>query len=666
MADQTTKNAQKELVMFKLRDDIKAKLTSQGIYSAEETEYYGELLQKIEQARVQRDIPRKEFDDMDYLTDYEMNLDVLNTYLQKKKNVEEVRINTPTSEKKIEVIQNELRALNFQPNIEAFAENDEELTAVGRSFTSIVKRSNQIEKDDDFWDEAVPELLGQRALFFIEKYNERTYYTRSSNGKLRIKKLGYSQKRVLDGRQVYLGDITIPAIYFDEQPYIVIHEKMSYRQGLQIFGENKRYKDYVKPEKSELQGLFDYRLSTNEVDLDEIDVVHYFSFPDNEYQVIVNGVMLYPIGEPLPYNYIGYPVKMITLKSMKRAFAYGKPLTASIKTLQALDNETIRLFLRKFRQITDPPLGVKKGKILSKDIFEPSKRTQGLSKNDFEKLIDHQGITDSDMAMQDIIENKIERFIGAPNIMEGQAEKGGTTATEIVRLQRQALKQLGTAVSALMRAKRDATYLRIYNELENSSEPIRKLYDELNNKVVSIYKRYQLKDTDLGGGEYGKHIVQFTDRDFNDEEKQMLYQIERNEANKGKPVKYDFINKDKLKNIPLFWFVYVSSEEKKSSELNQAMFTDRLNQVAGISKVTGRQINSETVIKDFEKTWGVKDYFKAEGGLGSVVGKEVNGNPEDPNLAKLEALKKGLQSKQLESGQVPKEQNPSINTLQNQ
>lgn len=666
MKDATTKEAKKEIVSFKIKQEVKDKLSSQGIYSKEECDYYSNLVEKIENARIQRDVSRKEFDDLDYLTDYEMNSDVLNTYIQKKKNVEEVRVNTPTSEKKIEVIHNELRALNFQPTVEAFAENDEELTAVGRSFTSIVKRSNQIEKDDDFWDEAIPELLGQRALFFIEKYNERTYYTRSSSGKLRIKKLGFSQKRVFDGRQVYLGDVTIPAIYFDEQPYIIIHEKMNYRQGLQIFGENERFKTYVKPEKSDLQGLFDYRLTPNDTDEDEIDVIHYFSFPDNEYQVIINGVMLYSIGEPLPYNYIGYPVKMVVLKSMKRSFAYGKPFTASIKTLQALDNETIRLFIRKFRQITDPPLGVKKGKILSKDIFEPSKRTQGLSKNDFEKLIDHQGITDADMAMQEIIENKIERFIGAPNIMEGQSEKGGTTATEILRLQRQALKQLGTAVSALMRAKRDATYLRIYNELENSSEPVRKLYDELNNKVVSIYKRYQLKDTDLGGGEYGKHVVQFTDRDFSEEEKQTLYQIERNEARKGKPVKYDFINKDKLKKIPLFWFVFVSSEEKKSSELNQAMFTDRLNQVAGISKVTGRQINSETVIKDFEKTWGVKDYFRADAGRGSLIGTEVEGNQEDANIAKLEELKKGLNSSQIMKGQVPKEQNPSINTMMNE
>lgn len=654
-----------KIVSWKLTEEMKKKLDI--VYNEKDKEYYSFLLQQIEDARIQRDRNHKEFDELTYIQDYEMNYEAMNTYLQKKSNPQEVRVNTPTTEKKLEVIHNELNALNFQPTIEAFDENDEEMIDVGRAFTSIVKRSNQIEKDEDFWNEAIPELIGQRALFFIEKFNEKTYYTRGSNGKLRIKKLGFSQKRVLDGRQVYLGDIHIPAIYFDEQPFIVIHEKLTYREATQIYGENERFKKYVKPGKCEVGSLHDYRFDQETLLENEVDIVHYFSFPDGEYNCLVQGVMLYEAGNPLPYNYVGYPVKMVVLKSMRRNFAYGKPLTASVKTLQALDNETIRLFIRKFRQSIDPPLGVKRGKILAKDIFEAGKRTQGLSRNDFEKLIDHNGISSSDTAMMEVIERKMEEFIGASNIMQGLQEKGGTTATEIIRLQRQALKQLGLAVGALIRAKREATLLRIYTEIENNSEPIRKLHDEMNNKIVNIYKRYNLKDTDLGDGEYGKHIVQFTDRDFSEQEKRELYQIERTEARKGKPVKFDFINKDKLKKIPIFWYVFVSSEERKSSELKQAMFTDRLNQIAGISKVTGRAIKGETVIKDFEKTWGVKDYFQKEEQLGRIEGGQVqNRNMQDERMMKLEELKKGLNSSQMMQGEVPTEQKPSINTMENQ
>lgn len=654
-----------KIASYKLTEEMKKKLDI--VYNEKDKEYYSFLLQQIEDARIQRDRNHKEFDDLSYIQDYEMNYEAMNTYLQKKSNPQEVRVNTPTTEKKLEVIHNELNALNFQPTVEAFDENDEEMIDVGRAFTSIVKRSNQIEKDDDFWNEAIPELIGQRALFFIEKFNEKTYYTRGANGKLRIKKLGFSQKRVLDGRQVYLGDIHIPAIYFDEQPFILVHEKLTYREATQIYGENKRFKDHVKPGKCEIGSLHDYRFDQESLLENEVDIVHYFSFPDGEYNCIIQGVMLYEAGNPLPYNYVGYPVKMVVLKSMRRNFAYGKPLTASVKTLQALDNETIRLFIRKFRQSIDPPLGVKRGKILAKDIFEAGKRTQGLSRNDFEKLIDHQGISSSDTAMMEIIEKKMEEFIGASNIMQGLQEKGGTTATEIIRLQRQALKQLGLAVGALIRAKREATLLRIYTEIENNSEPIRKLHDEMNNKIVNIYKRYNLKDTDLGDGDYGKHIVQFTDRDFSEQEKKELYQIERTEARKGKPVKFDFINKDKLKKIPIFWYVFVSSEERKSSELKQAMFTDRLNQIAGISKVTGRAIKGETVIKDFEKTWGVKDYFQKEEQLGRIEGGQVqNRNMQDERMMKLEELKKGLNSNQMMQGEVPTEQKPSINTMENQ
>src|SRR3990167_6495113 len=173
---------------------------------------------------------------------------------------------------------------------------------------------------------------------------------------------------------------------------------------------------------------------------------------------------------------------MVGLKPYGYDFSYGKPLTQSAKTLQALDNETIRNLIRKFRQALEPPLGVPKGKVYSRDIWNPGAMAQGVKAGDFEKLIDHQGVTQSELAMFDLIEKKTNEFIGTSQTEPLQG-KTSVTATELNLAQKNAIKMLGNSVLAVMRLKERLTLLRVKNALLNYTKPVGKQFDPLEQKI---------------------------------------------------------------------------------------------------------------------------------------------------------------------------------------
>ena len=108
------------------------------------------------------------FDGMSYTQDYIANRRAKNSYLRPKKNDGEVRVVGGTTEKKIEVIANELLRINLQPEIRAFDEFDNELYEFGEDMTSLIKRTTQIEKDDAFWQAFIDELISQSAVFIQE------------------------------------------------------------------------------------------------------------------------------------------------------------------------------------------------------------------------------------------------------------------------------------------------------------------------------------------------------------------------------------------------------------------------------------------------------------------------------------------------------------------
>lgn len=564
---------------------------------------------RLTSARDQRNQPRRELDDMDFQQDYAFNQLSAHSYLRKKYNDDDVRVNSGTAEKKIELVLNELLSMYLQPEVRAYDEDDLEVVGLGEDLSDIIKRTNEMERDEDLYQDAYLELLTQRAVFIEECYSSMPTLTMRTGkaGKFRNEK--FLNKRLLTGLQVFLGDITIPAYRFNEQPWICVYDRLLYQEAEELYGDLDNWK-YVKPgmPTNDAYGMwFKYRLGV--LENQEVEIIRYFS--KNEYNVIINGVLMYEPGTAPYWNHGGYPISMIVLKSMSRFFAYGKPLIASAKFLQGVSDETLRNMIRKMRQAIEPPIGVKTGKIYSKDIWSPGAVTQGIPDGAFSRLINHDGVTSSEFQMYQLISTKIDEFVGSSSVVN-QPGTASMTATQILEQQKQSLKLLGLAVLAAMRMKREVTYLRLWSLNQYYFEPVGKTTDPVTLKLKPKYRSFTIHDTDLGGGQAGTKIIQLANGGPSPAELTQQLDTEESMAAQGKNVRFHTIDVEKLKDVPLTWYVSVSSQERNSGSLDKVLFQDQIAQAANIQKMTGAQLNKNHLFDSFERTWKAKGLFERE------------------------------------------------------
>jgi hypothetical protein len=630
--------------------------TTQLILTTEQQDRYRINIERLEHARQERSALREEFDDMSYEIDYFYNKRAANAYLPKKSNDNETRVNTGTIEKKVEVLMSELMAMNLQPEAKAYDLNDNEIADLGQDFIDIVKRTNEIERDDDFWVDFLKELLSQRSVFVQEQFIEQKY---KNTAILR------AEKRLVSGLRVYLGDINIPARRFQTQPYIALYTRRNYTEARTIYGDFERFK-YIKPGHSSLKdNPFGYRMNT--LQDREVEEIHIIDPVNNEYDVIINGVPMMEEPTPCPWAITPdrcYNMIQITIKPLDTDFAYGKAPVNSAKFLQGFKDESIRLLIEKFRQAVKPPVGIKSGRILSKDIWTAGTMTQGITKEMISPLTDHDGVTQSEYNMIDFIERETKEYIGAGSLATTMPTKGEQTATEVQQLQTNSIKNLGLIVAAFMRAKRDCAYLRIYNIADNFVAPRKRKYDPLSQQVQNVFSRFTINDTIFPNGKKGKKIVQFTDKPLTSDEKIGMYQYEKREEQLGRYVKIKAINTELLSSIPLFWCVTVNPQPRDGSQLQKVLFKDLLTQGVGIEQASQGQkkVNWEKATEKFERVWETKDFFQKE----APQQQAPQPTPEQEGLLKdITDFERTEQGSQMTEVLRRPNQAPSVNRIEN-
>lgn len=559
--------------------------------------------ERLDRARNERSMNRKEFDGLTFEQDFERNREATYSYLRPKKNDDDVRVNSGTTEKKLELIVNEVSSMNFQPEVRAFDQNSLELVDFGTDLTDMVKKTNEIEVDDDVYLEVTLDLVSQRVALLEEcckdEEGEMVIGETTSTYSRR-----FAQKRRISALQLYAGDMYIPCTRINEQPYIVIYDRMLYSEAKVLYGDKPNFK-WVVPGSNihnDFVPWFKYRFS--QLEDDEVEIVTYMSSSDHddEYQVIISGVPMEEYGCPMQLRN-GYPIAASTAKIISDFF-YGKPPVASAKFLQSFQDETLRNLIVKMRQAIRPPLGVTNGKVIGRDPFSPGAMTVGLKKENFERLVDHDGVTSSEFQMFNLITQKAEEFIGA-NSISNMPGSDKMTATQVIELQKQSIKQLGLIILGLMRLKRDATFLRIYTVLSEHTKP------EVALDGSKTYRTMEIENGKTSDGEMCKKIVQMIDRNISKEEQKEVYDWEESQSKKlGKPVRYSFLNVNQLAQIKMTFQVVVTPESRDSGQLDKVLFQDKLTQAGTIQQLTQRPMDGDKVIDDYERTWKSKGWFQ--------------------------------------------------------
>jgi hypothetical protein len=249
------------------------------------------------------------------------------------------------------------------------------------------------------------------------------------------------------------------------------------------------------------------------------------------------------------------------------------------------------------RQAIEMPIGVNNGKVYSRDIWSPGAVTQGIEKDAFTPLITHNGVTQSEFQMFDLISRKIDEFVG-PLSLGTTANTGTPSASQIIEETKRSLKALGLCIFAASRLKRDMSYLRLWTVFEE--------YFTMNNAPMS----FTINEADLGKGVTGKKILKLSNKNLSDTELKSIFDAEEQSEKDGMPFRLRQINVDVLKEYPLFWYIEVASQERENGALDKAMFQDKMNQGTLVAQVTGRQMNPDTLIESFERTWKSKGLFE--------------------------------------------------------
>lgn len=649
----------------------------------EQLEILAFYTKRIESARSQRAQNRDEFDGLTYQDDYELNKRAGNAYLPPRLNENEVRIVTGTTEKKIETVWNELLGMNLQSEINAYDTDDNFIKELGNDFNDVVNRTNQIERDDDFYKEAIREMLVQRAVF-IQEVDEHLTYIKKTPTKISdegdtshtegtVTTYNRPRKKLISGLQVYLGDMSIPFYRFQEQPYIVLYFRKTYDEARAQYQGWKNWEFVTKGAwNSDIRPDF-YRM--NDINDEEVEEIHIIDPWNNEYMIMINGVMMFEEPVACPWEVLPdrrYNMIMVAIKPMGTDFAYGKCLAASAKTLQGLNSETIRLLIKKFRQSVQPALGTKGKKIFSSDIYDEGSVTNGIKEGELFRIDPNQsGVTSAEFNVFDLIEKKTEEFIGAGNTAQGVGQKGEQTATEVLNQQKQFIKMLGMSVVSLMVMKRESTYQRLYNLLENYTKSTGKKLNPVTEEIDNLFRKFTNTEGVLSNGKKGKKVVQFIDRPLESVEKESVFNFENREERLGRPTKFRFVNVTLLSKIPMLWFVTVNQKERDGSALEKVMFTEKLNQGVAISELIGRPMNPDKLIEDYETTYQAKNMFQEappqqaggqQAGAGEVSPQEMAGLDKQ-----ISGLDQGKIGDQLKEGAVAGQTNaPSLNTMEGQ
>lgn len=171
--------------------------------------------------------------------------------------------------------------------------------------------------------------------------------------------------------------------------------------------------------------------------------------------------------------------------------------------------------------------------------------------------------------------------------------------------------------------------LRIYNLIENFTEPEGKAYDAVSQKVSDVYAKFTLKNAILSNEKEGNKVIQFNDRSLTEEEEDSLAEFEQQQEQLGKPVEIKFINAKVLRNIFVNWYVVVTPKAKEDSALHQLMFADKFKQGVELANAIQEPLNGSKWKQEYESTWKMKDAFARPMGLPMQID-PMTGQPMQP------------------------------------
>ncbi len=596
-----------------LIESLKQELIDRPTYSFDEDIYLGELKKKLELARDMRDATHDEHDGMDYVSNYEANERAANTFIPPKKNKEDSNFTSGTVRQKLFTLLSALINLNLSGDISAFDDEAMQVQSLGDAMEDVILKTEELDNDDEKKYLRYFELLKQGTVFVEELWDEKKMKEKTLNkkfdGKLnsaiwntRIKKaFARPTRNILPGINVYLGNITQYDI--NQQPYIFTLDIKPYEEAKMMFGEWDRWQNVprqlTKINPAERESAYNNNWRLTQLQDGYVEIIRYQDKWNNEFAVVLNGVLMTPIGLPLPWGYQEYNVAQQNLEPIHAKFAYGKSLVNRIKNKVALLDELLRLAVLKTQKSFMPPYINVSGRMLSNRVLMPGKISHGIAPGTLLPINDKeaQGLTNAELAMIKEVQESINNDTTSPTFA-GQNAGGNPTATEIVELQRQAKMVLGLTIFSVSMLEWKLSWLRLQNILKNWFQEEDKVVDEARGVLRSKYRKVSV-DRPIYGKGMGRRMVIPTKELPSPEAVKGVEQALSQEQ--GMPIEIIFLNPEEVCSAKYIWQIVVRPKERKTSEVSKLLFRAYMQD---LTTFFGPSVNQENAQEEFSLAWG--------------------------------------------------------------
>lgn len=577
--------AAKGSVLGKPREEEKVLIPE---YNEGERVYISNLQGRLERAKTDRDQNHSEFDNLTYIEYWQANERGANTQIKPTQTKGETQFQSGTLRTKMMAFLSSFQGLNLQADISAFTEQEVLVNVLGNAMEDIIEKTQEIENDEEWRMLRQYEMLKHGYVFVEDIWDQRWevektltsgFYGQIEGVKWtsqKVKTRGTPKRSLLPGPAVYLGDMTKYMI--EDQPYIFTVQIMDRSDAEQIYGDWERW-DYVSKVKKSFTGITtdsmwqnDWRLMGG-IGEEKVEVIKYQDKPNNEFQIILNGMFMLPLGFPLTaISPDGeYTIAQQNLEPIKHDFAYGKSFIFKNKNLVAILDQMMKLAVLKTWKSFMPPRLNLSDRIVSRDMFMPGVISRGILPNQVPPVdaTEAQGVTAGEFNMVQEVIKFVDRNTVSQTFTGGRETGGQVTATQIIELQRQARIMMGLMILAAALLEKKLASKRLMILLEKWFEPIDTKLDQARKLLKNRY-RIVSRERSIEGEGAGVRMTIPTEETFSPEEVRKTEESLKKRT--GVPVRMILLNPKELKQVKLTWVVTVNPKEKRSSEMSKMMF----------------------------------------------------------------------------------------------
>jgi len=628
--------------------------TKDLLYSPEQKDYASFVQSRLENGKRQKNQVYPEYNNKNYYQIYNENERIANTMLEPKKNDDDVIVSAGTIEAKLDALLANINNLDLSADIFAFDKENNKIQELGEAMEDIIDMTEELDGEGSDEEKKLlrqRELLKQGTVFVQEEWlklwETKKKLTEGYDGQFKDWKnweeslelvFDGPSRTLLYGPNVYLGNTT--EFFMDKQPFVFVVIHQDYKVAETKYGKFENWKHVVKgavpsDTAQEQRTIFDNKWRLTEITADQVEIILYQDKPRDEFQIFINGVMMLPVGFPLSAVCPGgnYNIAKQVFRVINHKFAYGKSFVSSgaVKELSALVDEMLKLFVLKTRKSVTPAYVNTSGKVIPKKVLSPGRISMGIAPDALQPIGNEgQGVTSSEYQILKELQDEIDKST-VSNQFAGQQGHAGTTATEVVELQRQSKLVLGLTIAACGLLEKKLAYLRLWNILENWFNPVDTKVIQIGDvrKEVKQYRNTH-STTNIDGAGMGERYVIPTDQGLPDAKTIRDLEIKL-EKEKGFPIRRTYIDPEALKTAKLRWYVVINPRERETSAFYKLLFREELadmltlTQFGSIPNRDGLEEKFSMVYKENRNKLFKKEEIQSLAGVGGMSPEQQNG-----------------------------------------